>query len=148
MSKIRITKEFRFEASHILKGYDGLCKNIHGHSYLLLVTVSGYPEKDTSSSKLGMVMDFGDLKDIIKEIIVDKFDHSLVVNDDTDESVKEAMKKSTGRIIFTPFQPSCENMVIYFAKIIMEKLPEKVSLCCIKLYETPTSYAEWLAEDN
>jgi len=59
---IRITKEFKFEMAHALKGYDGPCKNIHGHSYELMVTILGYPVVDESSPKLGMVMDFGDLK--------------------------------------------------------------------------------------
>ena len=66
MARIRITKEFKFETAHALMGYDGLCKHIHGHSYELLVTVIGHPIEDESNPKLGMVMDFGDLKKIVK----------------------------------------------------------------------------------
>ncbi|MEI7897813.1 MAG: 6-carboxytetrahydropterin synthase, partial [bacterium] len=80
MNQIRVTKEFRFEAAHALMGYDGPCKNIHGHSYELSVTVIGTPVTDRSSAKLGMVMDFGDLKKIIKKQIVDPFDHALLLN--------------------------------------------------------------------
>ena len=69
MNHIRVTKEFRFEAAHALKGYDGPCKNVHGHSYELSVTVIGIPIADRQSTKLGMVMDFGDLKKIIKKQI-------------------------------------------------------------------------------
>ena len=62
MSKIRITKQFSFEAGHALYGYDGKCKNVHGHSYQLYVTVIGTPISDTTNVKYGMVIDFGDLK--------------------------------------------------------------------------------------
>ena len=60
--KIRITKEFKFETGHALYGYDGLCKNVHGHSYKLSVTVLGSPIIDSKQTKNGMVIDFSDLK--------------------------------------------------------------------------------------
>ena len=78
MHKIRITKQFTFETGHALYGYDGKCRNVHGHSYKLSVTVIGTPITDTSNVKLGMVIDFGDLKKIVKEEIVDPFDHATV----------------------------------------------------------------------
>jgi len=66
MDKIRISKQFFFEAAHALYGYDGKCKNIHGHSYILTVSVKGEPIHDPTHEKNGMVMDFGDLKAIVK----------------------------------------------------------------------------------
>jgi 6-pyruvoyltetrahydropterin/6-carboxytetrahydropterin synthase len=80
MTKIRVTKYYDFEMAHALWNYDGLCKNIHGHSYKLHVTVIGVPIDDSSSTKDGMVIDFSDLKRIVKTKIVDVFDHSFVVN--------------------------------------------------------------------
>lgn len=85
MAKIRITKAYKFDMAHALPGHDGLCKNIHGHSYELLVTLIGEPINDQNSPKNGMVIDFKDLKKIIKDLIVDQFDHSLVLRDDTPE---------------------------------------------------------------
>ena len=70
MSKIRITKQFTFETGHALYGYDGKCKNVHGHSYKLSVTVIGTPIDDQANVKYGMVIDFGDLKKIVKEEMV------------------------------------------------------------------------------
>jgi len=67
MNKIRITKQFDFETAHALYGYDGKCKNIHGHSYHLHVTVIGTPIDDLSNSNNGMVLDFGDLKNLSKK---------------------------------------------------------------------------------
>lgn len=148
MTKIRITKEFTFETSHMLKDYDGLCRNIHGHSYKLLVTLSGQPLKDTASPKKGMVIDFGDLKDIITKEIIDKFDHSLLVNEDIPAEQKEKITTVTERVIFLKYQPTCENMVSDFVVKIIDKLPEGVSLQRLRLYETHTSYAEWVADDN
>ncbi|HLU85688.1 MAG TPA: 6-carboxytetrahydropterin synthase, partial [Vicingaceae bacterium] len=81
MSIIRITKEFKFEMAHALIGYDGPCKNIHGHSYRLNVTVKGKVKNGTSDSDEGMVVDFGIIKKIVNELIVDKYDHALVLND-------------------------------------------------------------------
>ncbi len=76
---IRLTKEFTFEAAHALEGYDGLCREIHGHSYRLFVTVKGTPCADESNPKFGMVMDFGELKRIVNEQILSRLDHAFVM---------------------------------------------------------------------
>jgi 6-pyruvoyltetrahydropterin/6-carboxytetrahydropterin synthase len=148
MTKIRITKEFTFETAHMLKDYDGLCKNIHGHSYKLSVTIIGDVITDTTSVKLGMVMDFGDLKRIVKENIVDVYDHAIVVNSSVSDEKKTQLRSNTERVIFTPFQPTCENMVIDFAHVISQHLPSNLKLYRIRLFETANSYAEWYASDN
>ena len=83
MKIIRLTKAFTFETAHALYGYDGKCKNIHGHSYKLYVTVKGIPSQDSNDVKLGMVMDFGDLKKIVNEAVVDVFDHAILLNEDS-----------------------------------------------------------------
>jgi len=73
MTKIRVTKEFTFEMAHALWNYDGPCRNIHGHSYKLYVTVFGNTLLDNTSTKLGMVMDFSELKKIVKKYVIDYF---------------------------------------------------------------------------
>lgn len=148
MAKIRLTKEFRFEASHALWNYDGLCKNIHGHSYILNVTIKGEPIQDIENPKLGMVMDFGELKKIVKTEIVDILDHSVILNKKAPYQSFTNVKEMFDRIHLLDYQPTCENMVVDFANIIKPKLPKGVELYSIKLYETATSYAEWYAEDN
>ena len=149
MGNIRITKQFNFETGHALYGYDGKCRNVHGHSYKLSVTVIGRPITDTSHVKLGMVIDFGDLKKIVKEEIVDKFDHATVFNKNTPHV--ELAKELTDRghnVILADYQPTSENMVIDFAKKIGGRLPENIKLHSLKLQETDTSYAEWYSSDN
>ncbi len=149
MSKIRITKQFSFETGHALYGYDGKCRNVHGHSYKLSVTVIGMPIADTSHVKLGMVIDFGDLKKIVKEDIVDKFDHATVFNKNTPhvELAKE-LEQRGHNVILVDYQPTSEQMVIDFAAKIKARLPENIKLHSLKLQETDTSFAEWYASDN
>jgi len=150
MKKIRLTKEFGFEMAHTLYGHDGLCKNIHGHSYKLFVTIIGEPISDENSPKQGMVIDFSDLKKIVKSEIIDKLDHALMVNNNTGHiNIQEALSGIVPlRIVDVPYQTTCENMTIDFAKRIKDKLPNSVALHSIKLYETTTSFAEWYASDN
>jgi 6-pyruvoyltetrahydropterin/6-carboxytetrahydropterin synthase len=144
---IRITKEFHFEAAHALAGYDGPCSNIHGHSYGLSVTIKGSPIKDPSSPKKGMIMDFGDLKKIVRDNIIRKFDHSLILNKDFPiGNLKD--QQLFCNIVYVDYQPTSENLLIDFAERIKGLLPGNISLVKLKLRETASSYAEWYAEDN
>ncbi len=148
MPKIRITKEFKFEMAHALMGYDGLCKNIHGHSYEFLVTIIGTPIDDINSPKLGMVMDFGDLKKIVRSTVVDVYDHSLVLNSNMPKKLTDELSENFEKVYLVDYQPTSELMIVDFANSIMEKLPSNVELSYLLLRETVTSYAEWYAEDN
>ncbi len=149
MSNIRITKQFTFETGHALYGYDGKCKNVHGHSYKLSVTVIGTPITDNSNVKFGMVIDFGDLKHIVKEEIVDVFDHATVFNQNTPHlELANELKNRGHHVILVDYQPTSENMVIDFAAKIKNRLPKGIQLHSLKLQETETSFAEWYQSDN
>ncbi|MDR0567394.1 MAG: 6-carboxytetrahydropterin synthase [Prevotellaceae bacterium] len=143
---VRIAKEFSFEMAHQLDGYDGLCSNIHGHSYRLLVTVIGAPSDDERSPKYGMVMDFTDLKRIVNEHIVAPLDHALMLRKGC--KIDDALKNMHAKIVCVAYQPTCENMVIRMAQILAAQLPPTVQLHSVKLHETQTSFAEWRAADN
>jgi len=149
MSSIRITKQFSFETGHALYGYDGKCRNVHGHSYKLSVTVIGEPIADSSHVKFGMVIDFSDLKKIVKEEIVDVFDHATVFNKNTPhvELAKELSDRGHS-VLLVNYQPTSEMMVIDFAEKIKQRLPKQTQLFSLRLQETATSYAEWFAGDN
>lgn len=149
MSKIRITKQFTFETGHALYGYDGKCKNVHGHSYKLSVTVIGTPITDRDNVKFGMVIDFTDLKKIVKEEIVDQFDHATVFNETTPHiELANELKNRGHHVILVDYQPTSENMVIDFAERIKNRLPQDIHLFSLKLQETESSFAEWFASDN
>lgn len=149
MGNIRITKQFSFETGHALYGYDGKCKNVHGHSYKLSVTVFGQPIKDSTNVKFGMVIDFGDLKKIVKEEIVNVFDHATVFNKNTPhiELAKE-LRDRGHNVLLVDYQPTSEMMVIDFAAKIKKRLPKNITLHSLKLQETDSSYAEWYASEN
>lgn len=145
---IRITKQFHFEAAHVLWGYDGLCKNIHGHSYILYVTLKGHAIEDDSDPKNGMLMDFSVLKSIINELIVHPMDHALLINQNSPHKELLNLTPFTEKLIALPYQPTCENMIADFASRIMERLPKDIELYSLKLHETATSFAEWFQDDN
>jgi|TARA_B110000971_G_C19553068_1_gene295395 6-pyruvoyltetrahydropterin/6-carboxytetrahydropterin synthase len=149
MSTIRITKRFSFETGHALYGYDGKCRNVHGHSYKLYVTVIGHPISDTTHVKLGMVIDFSDLKVIVKNKIVDVFDHATVFNKNTPhvELAKELADRGHN-VILVDYQPTSEMMIVDFANVIKQELPSHVKLHSLKLQETDSSYAQWFASEN
>lgn len=148
MAKVRITKEFHFEAAHALMGYDGPCRNVHGHSYRLSVTIMGEPITGPDSPKMGMVMDFGDLKKMIKSLIVDPLDHALILNSAFPVEELKSIGSPFSNLKMVDYQPTSENMLIEFAEKIREVLPANLTLISMRLRETETSYAEWFAADN
>ena len=146
---IRLTKEFSFESAHALWGYDGKCREIHGHSYRLFVTIKGEPIADEQSPKLGMVMDFGELKAIVAREITDRLDHSFVMRrTEQAEALAAAMGSQFTNVVLVDYQPTCENMLIDFAARLKAALPEGVKLHSLRLHETATSYAEWFADEE
>jgi 6-pyruvoyltetrahydropterin/6-carboxytetrahydropterin synthase len=134
--------------AHSLWNYDGPCKNIHGHSYKLYVTVIGKPSEDSSDPKNGMVIDFSDLKKIIDENVIDYFDHSVIISSKADNPELKKISEMFDKFYIVDYQPTCENLVNQIARIIKEKLPEKIKLFSVRLRETATSYAEWHVSDN
>ena len=113
MKKVRLSKEFHFEMGHALLNYDGLCRHIHGHSYKLIITVIGTPIADPLDPKLGMVLDFSDLKAAVKEPIVDHFDHSLIINKEAERYLPDESHAMYEKVHLLDFQPTCENLVLY-----------------------------------
>lgn len=146
--KIRVTKVFTFDMAHALHGYDGLCKNIHGHTYRLSVTLIGKTIQEEGHAKQGMVIDFSDFKKIVKEKVIDVFDHTLVLNANSPHAKIQGLADNFERLILTDYQPSCENLLIDILERIKTDLPSNVELYNVRLEETPTSYAEWFKSDN
>ncbi|MBO7277329.1 MAG: 6-carboxytetrahydropterin synthase [Bacteroidales bacterium] len=144
--KIRLTKEFRFEMSHALDEYQGLCRNLHGHSYKLFVTVIGEYVKNPQNNSSGMVLDFKKVKELIENSVINDFDHSIVLYKNS--AFANVIKETDTKMIMFDCQPTCENLIMEFHDRITKVLPEGIKLAKIKLHETETSFAEWLMEDN
>jgi 6-pyruvoyltetrahydropterin/6-carboxytetrahydropterin synthase len=145
---IRVTKEFSFEMAHALWNYDGPCRNVHGHSYKLFVTLCGNPVDDPQNPKNGMVIDFTDLKSVVKKEIINVFDHAVTISGNYDPEKIKVFRSMFGNTVVVDYQPTCENLVADFAVRIKKHFPDKVRLHSLRLYETATSYAEWHASDN
>lgn len=154
MAKLSITKIFTFEAAHLLKGYDGLCANIHGHSYRLEVSVfspalnlnEGFLHSDESDPKNGMLFDFSELKKLVNQAIIEPFDHSLILNRNIGRELSESLQKNSLRVVQVPYQPTSENLLLDFAGRLQKVLPQGISLKKLRLYETATSYTDYESE--
>ena len=144
MKKIRVSKEFAFETAHALDMHDSKCRNIHGHSYKLTITVLGEINTDDSQSDVGMVIDFTDLKNIVKKEVVDKLDHALILKSD---SRFRGIEKNNDKTIYVDYHPTCENLLTEIVELIANKLPKGVELVYAKMNETANSFSEWLRED-
>jgi len=148
--KITATKEFTWDCAHMLSGHNGLCQNLHGHTYKLEVTVAGEQQAlQTAGPADGMVVDFKDLKDVVKAGIVDPLDHATIVFRDTRDPFEEdlfaILLKHNKKVVPLAYRPTAENMVRDFFRLMQLELvnimaPYKVVR--MRLYETPTSYAE------
>ena len=110
--------------------------------------IIGEPIEDGNDPKLGMVLDFADLKAAVKEPVVDFFDHSLVINRGAENYLPEEPNEMYDKVHLMDFQPTCENLVLYIAEKVQARLSPGIGLFSVRLYETATSYAEWYADDN
>lgn len=140
------TKEFNFEAGHCLDGYQGKCKNLHGHNYKVFVTVSA-----SDLDKMDMVMDFYNLNTFAKPLF-DEFDHAFIYNencvDTFEKDLYEVCCKHNRKVKNFPAKATAENMAKYFYMILNRRLSESVNteqitISKVVVYETPTSYATY-----
>ncbi|QMT35744.1 6-carboxytetrahydropterin synthase QueD [Neisseria wadsworthii] len=136
---MKITKIFTFDSSHMLDGHDGKCQNLHGHTYKLEVVVAGGLIK--SGAKDGMVMDFADLKTIVKHTIIEPFDHAFIYNGNNprESQIAALLEGWNMKTMRLDFRTTAENMAAYMYACL-KNAGLHVSL--IRLWETPTSCAE------
>lgn len=139
---LRLTKQFTFEMAHALPAYEGKCRNIHGHSYHFSVTVEGSPLNQKGAPTDGMVIDFHQLKEIVNNCIIDRFDHALVLPRLGSDTEANQLGGYGAKLIFVDFQPTSENLLIHFASLLEGKMPQGAKLYSMKLFETETSCAE------
>ena len=139
---IMLTKIFHFELAHAIHGYEGACRNIHGHSYELHVCVAATEQSNDYIPAPGFVLDFKDLKEIVKKTVIDYFDHKLVLSEDF--LGRNPSCTAQENLVRWTMEPTAENLLLYIKNILMKRLPEGINLTRLKLYETKNSYAEWI----
>lgn len=111
--------------------------------------MKGKPINDLENPKNGMVVDFGDIKKIVKEEIIEVWDHAVLINAlSPHKELGEDLEQKGHKVIYCKFQPTCENMLYEIAEKVKSRLPNHVQLAYLKLHETENSYGEWFAEEN
>jgi 6-pyruvoyltetrahydropterin/6-carboxytetrahydropterin synthase len=143
--KSYVTKEFTFDAMHQLPNHDGLCKNHHGHTYKLQVTVTGLIDTNEGKASEGMIYDFGHLKKLVKELVLNKMDHAFLAKGD--EEILPEIKRLGTRVCVMGVRTTAENMSKYIFELLSPQLPKNVYLKNVRLYETPTSWADYTLSD-
>lgn len=142
--KLTVTKEFTFDCAHILSNHEGHCSNLHGHTYRLEVTATSNMIREGSSE--GMIVDFKDLKNIVKDIIVDKFDHSFLFwekGSRAEKEIADIVEKYSMKIVKLKQRPTAENIALFIINKLNEHLRDSsLKIVRVKLYETQSSYAE------
>ena len=132
--------------AHAIFGYSGACKNIHGHSYELQVTVSSGEEGQSFIPAPGFFLDFKELKQIVNSTIIHLFDHKLVLSRDYLAKIQDL--HSQENLLIWEAEPTAENMLVFIQRILRENLPPAIRLAELKLYETKNSYATWINTDT
>lgn len=130
--------------AHAIYGYNGTCKNIHGHSYELHATVSSAIHTNDYIAAPGFAIDFKDIKVLVKNNIIDYFDHKMILSRDfLSENPSISLQEN---LLIREVEPTTENMLIYIMQVLHKKLPGELRLDQLKLYEPKESYAEWINE--
>lgn len=138
-----LTKIFHFEMAHAIDGYNGVCKNIHGHSYELHVTVGSDEEEQEFIPAPGFILDFKELKQIVNKSVIDTFDHKLVLSNNY--IAKHSHVRDQENLVLWEAEPTAENLLLYMQRVIRKDLPSIMKLTELKLYETKNSFATWVA---
>lgn len=138
---ISVTKIFHFEMAHAIHGYIGACKNIHGHSYELHVSVKSKKQENDYLPAPGFEVDFKVIKEIIHTHIIKILDHKLILSEAFLENTK--ISPVPENLILWKVEPSAENLLHFIQQKVNASLPSSITLSKLKLFETKDSYAEW-----
>lgn len=140
MNTLSVTKVFRFEMAHAIFQYPGSCCNIHGHSYVLHVTVESKHYETAYLKGTGMFLDFKQLKEIVNQNVIQVFDHKLVLS--KDYVAANSVDNSNPAMVIFDAEPTVENMLFFIQQAISPKLESHLKLSKLVLWETSDSYAE------
>ena len=134
---VTVTKTVRFDAAHVLTNHRGLCKNLHGHTYRVDVSVKGNPEGEQD-----MVIDFKDLKALATEVICARFDHAFIYNlaSEGEREIAEVVERHGMRTVAIPFRSTAENLARHFYESLRPRIP---GLDSVRVWETADSSAEY-----
>ena len=146
---MQITTRLEFDAGHRIPNHKSQCRNLHGHRYVLEITLSGDIILAENTSESGMVMDFSDVKKIARDSVVDVWDHAFLVFKDDNVVVDFLNTLPNHKTVLFPSVPTAENMAVEAFKILKSQYQDiygnHLTLKRVRLYETPNSWADALA---
>jgi 6-pyruvoyltetrahydropterin/6-carboxytetrahydropterin synthase len=143
---ITLTKIFHFELAHAIHGYAGACKNLHGHSYELHVTIGNLKKNKDYLPAPGFIIDFKEIKKIVVTAIIEQFDHKVLLSKQFLEQQPSFLTQEN--LVTWEVEPTAENMLLFIKKTLHKKLPAGIKLVRLKLFETKDSYAEWINDNS
>ena len=137
----KTTRQFTFDAAHMLYGHDGKCRNLHGHTYILQVEITGHLHE--SGPKRGMVMDFSDLKAAVQRHVIEPMDHAFIYDSGSERECRLAvtLQSLDSKTCALPLRTTAEALAQYIFRVLKEKAGLPVSR--IRLWETPNSHCEY-----
>ncbi|MBU6466173.1 6-carboxytetrahydropterin synthase QueD [Simplicispira hankyongi] len=143
---LTITRKMEFDAGHRIPDHNSQCRNLHGHRYTLLITLTGDVVQKDGASDNGMVMDFGDIKALAKAHLVDLWDHAFIVHE-KDTAVRAFLDSMPGhKTVVIDRVPTVENLAQAAFDILKDVYHDRfgrhLSLTKVTLYETPNCWAE------
>ena len=138
--QLEVGKHFVWEMAHVLDFHQGKCRNIHGHTYELVLVLQGNIIPDTKAPDSGMVVDFSVVSQVVKKAVLEPFDHALLL---WENSPWVARASEYTRVMLLPVQPTVENLLIDIVARLKGQWPEGVGLKEATLYETKRSFARW-----
>ena len=135
---LTVSKECVFDAAHVLTNHSGQCKNLHGHTYRLVVEV------EQVDNDADMIIDFKDLKSVVQSVILERFDHAFIYDErsESESDIAAVISKHAMKSVGLPFRSTAENLTRYF----FEQLAGHINVLSVKLYETPASFATYRRE--
>ena len=142
---LTVTKTVRFDAAHVLTNHQGMCRNLHGHTYRVDVSVRRGPATQSAEIPSDMVIDFKDLKRVIEESVVSRFDHAFIYNETSpaESEIAAVVVKHGMRAVALPWRSTAENLARHFFAELSARIP---GVSSVKVWETPDSSAEYRAD--
>ena len=143
-----ITRKLEFDAGHRISTHSSQCRHLHGHRYVIEITLSGNIISDEGSVGQGMIMDFAEVKRIAKTVLIDQWDHAFLVYSE-DTVVLQFLQSIPGhKTVVLNVQPTAENLAVIAFGILDEAYQDiydnYLQLEQVRLYETPNCWADVL----
>ena len=145
-SNISITRRLEFDSGHRIPNHDGQCRHLHGHRYAIEVTLTGEVADHPGKADDGMVLDFGDIKRLTNQYVVEPWDHAFLVAKEDEKLVGFLASLPNHKTVIMEHVPTVENLATTAFAILQPVFNKafggRLELSAVRLYETPNCWAD------